>query len=142
MNKKILAAVLAALVLLAAVTVLGLFLNGREPSDMWVLCTSSAARAAEDFREFARTGAETDWWSGVAEFRSFMKAYHLLHDGETGAEYIWCNSVYGFLLQGPDRAGDQAEVLAQAMELLARNPEDINGFEIISRVNNELIHGE
>lgn len=141
MNKRVLALVLAAVVLMAAVAVVGAVTGNREPSDIWLLCTSSAAGAAEDFREFARSGTETAWWSAVAEFRVFMQAYHMIQ-AEASAEYTWCNLVYGFLLRGPDRAGDQAEILAQAMELLSRNPEDINGFEIISRVNNELIHGE
>lgn len=141
MNKKMLSCVLAGVVLLAAVIAIGLFMGNRGPSDMWVLCTSSAAAAAEDFREFARTGAETIWWSAVAEYRTFTNAYLILMDG-SNAEYLWCNSVYGFLLQSPDRAGNQAEELARAMELLAEDPEDVNGFTIISRVNNELIHGE
>lgn len=141
MNKRILAWVLTGVVLLAAVISFGLFLQRQEPSDMWKLCAASAASAAEDFREFARSGEETDWWSAVAEFRSFMQSYHFLQ-GESNAEYIWCNSVYGYLLLEPDRAGDQAEALAQAMELLALDPENINGFEIVSRINNALIHGE
>lgn len=140
MSRKILSLGLAAVVLLAAVTAVGVVWNNREPSDLWELCTSSAAGAAEAFREFTRTGEEADWWSAVAEFRSFMQAYHFLQ-GETDAEYTWCNSVYGFLLRGPERAGNQAEELARAMELLAETPEDVNGFEIISRVNNELLHG-
>lgn len=141
MAKRYLAITLAAIVLLAAVVVLGAMIGNREPSDLWVLCTSSAAGAAEDFREYVRTGAETAWWRAVAEYCSFMKAYHLMQE-DAHAEYTWCNSVYGFLLRGPERAGDQAEELARAMELLAENPEDPNGFEIISRVNNELLHGE
>lgn len=140
MNKRILALAMAILVLLAAVAVFGTVIRSREPSDLWLLCVSSATEAAENFREYTRTGAETAWWSAVAEYRSFMKAYRLLSD-ESNAEYSWCNSVYGFLLRGSERAGDQAEELARAMELLAENPEDVNGFEIISRVNNELLHG-
>lgn len=140
MNKKILVLVLAAVMLVAAVAAAGVVNGNREPSDLWVLCASGAAAAAEDFREYIRTGSETAWWSAVAEYRVFMQAYHLIQD-DVSAEYTWCNSVYGFLLRGPDRAGDQAEELARAMELLAENPEDVNAFEIISRVNNELLHG-
>ena len=140
MNKRILALGLAVLVLLAAAAALGTVTGNREPAKLRVLCVSGAAGAAEDFREYARTGSETAWWSAVADFRVFMQAYHLLTDGGN-AEYTWCNSVYGFLLRGPERAGEQAEMLARAMKLLAENPEDVNGFEIISRVNNELLHG-
>lgn len=140
MNQKGLALALAALVLLAAIAALGPVMDARDPSDLWTLCVSGASGAAEDFREYARTGSETAWWSAVAEYRVFMQAYHLIRDGTT-AEYTWCNSVYGFLLKGPQQAGDQAEELARAMELLAENPETANGFEIISRVNNEFLHG-
>lgn len=141
MNKRVLSMVLAVAILLAAIAVLGAVIGNQTPSDLWLLCVSSASGAAEDFREFANTGAETAWWSAVAEYRSFMKAYRLLSD-ESNAEYTWCNSVHGFLLQGPDRAGAHAEELARAMERLAENPEDVNGFEIINRINNELLHGE
>ena len=140
MNRKGLTLVLAAVVLLAAVAVFGAVMDDREPSDLWVLCVSGASGAAEDFREYVRTGSETAWWSAVAEYRVFMQAYHLIQD-DTTAEYTWCNSVYGFLLRGSQRAGDQAEELVRAMELLAENPEDVNGFEILSRINNELLHG-
>lgn len=140
MNKRTVSLVLAAVVLLSAVAVFGAVMDGREPLALRILCVSGASGAAEDFREYARTGSETVWWSAVAEYRVFMQAYHLIQDDAT-AEYAWCNSVYGFLLKGPERAGDQAEELARAMELLAENPEDVNAFEVISRVNNELLHG-
>lgn len=140
MSKKVLALILAAVVLLAAIIAVGTVNGNRKPSDLWVLCVSGASGAAEDFREYIRTGSETAWWSAVAEYRVFMQAYHLIQDDAT-AEYTWCNSVYGFLLKGPERAGDQAAKLVRAMELLAENPESVNGFEIISRVNNELLHG-
>ena len=138
MHQKVLTLVLA--VLLAAVAAAGVVNGNREPSDLWVLCVSGAAAAAEDFREYARSESEMAWWSAVAEYRVFMQAYHLIQDDAT-AEYTWCNSVYGFLLKGPERAGNQVAELIRAMELLAENPEDINAFEIISRVNNALLHG-
>ena len=140
MHQKVLTLVLAAVVLLAAIIAVGTVNGNREPSELWTLCVSSAAGAAEDFREYARSGSEMAWWSAVAEYRVFMQAYHLIQDDAT-AEYTWCNSVYGFLLKGPERAGNQVAELIRAMELLAENPEDINAFEIISRVNNELLHG-
>lgn len=140
MAKRYLPIALAAIVLLAAVAAIGAVTGNREPSDVSLLCTSAAAGAAEDFRKYEQTGAERAYWSGVAEFRVFMQTYHLLQE-DANAEYTWCNSVYSFLLRGPERGGDQVEELARAMELLAENPESVNGFEIISRVNNALMHG-
>ena len=78
MKRKTLALVLAAVVLLAAVVVMGAVIRSREPSDLWRLCVSGASGAAEDFREYVRTGSATAWWSAVAEYRSFMQAYLLL----------------------------------------------------------------
>ena len=74
MKRKVLALVLAAVVLLAAVVVMGAMIRSREPSDLWLLCVSGTSGAAEDFREYARTGSETAWWSAVAEYRSYMQA--------------------------------------------------------------------
>lgn len=139
MNKRAYAILL---VTLAALTV-SFFLIWQfqqpEQSDVQRLYTSSLTASLESFRQYAETGAQSSYWDGVAEFRCFMKAYLVLHDGST-PDYLACNIVYGQMLSDPQSVQETMPALVEALGLLTREQTCQTGFLRISELANLLTH--
>ena len=141
MNRRASAIIMAALLLLA---VSFFFLWQRQqpqPKEMVQLCQNSAAAALEDFHQFEQSGSEADYWSGVAEFKSFLNAFSYLREEKQQMEYLDCNQVYGVLLLNPEKAQQDLPLLLKALELLGRDYTDPNGYLRMNELKNQLIHG-
>lgn len=131
-------------VLIVFLTVLCVVLwqqKGAEHTKMENLCQSSAAMALENFINYKTSDNESDYVSGVAEFRSFMTAYLFLSDNNANAEYIWCNIVYGEMTLHPEKVQNNIQRLIDALKYLSKDYDNPNGFNLISVYSNELTHG-
>ena len=143
MRRKI-PAVLA--VCLAATTLLFAFLWQREVrshDETRALAQAGAADAYAHFAAYQETGEESDYWYGVAAFRSFAQAYHLLVEGTNkDTNYLFCNEVYGQLVLSPGDGRAHSSELVAVMEILAQDVEDENGYLRMSELRNLLLHDE
>ena len=91
------------------------------------LCRHTIHTALEDMKGYAETGEESRYYSGVAEFRAFMQIYYGLN-GETIPEYLYCNEVYGLMLNQPEKVQENVHKLIPALEALANDYTDLNGY--------------
>lgn len=129
MKKRMAAAAIAVLVL--AVILLGaLWQQARhDRSDLARLAQAGAGEALARFEDFQHGGYESDYWGGVAAFRSFMQAYGLLAEGTSkAANYTFCGEVYGSLLCSPAQTQRHIDELIGVLQLLAEDVEDENGY--------------
>ena len=95
--------------------------------------------ALENFRSYEKTGKESDYWAGVAEFRAFLDTWLYIEKGSNGA-YLSCNSVCGFMMLHPERVQGQTDKLIAALELLAADYKNPNGDLRMMELNNILKH--
>ena len=108
-------------------------------SDARLLAQAGAADACAQFASYRDTGLESSYWYGVAAFRSFEQAYHLLTEGTNKAvNYIFCNEVYGNLVLSPVVCQARIAELIDVMEILSRDIEDENGYIRMSELRNLL----
>ena len=141
MNRRSSAIIMTALALLA---VSFFFLWQRQQPkvpEMEQLCQHSAVASLQEFQEYEKSGGEAHYWCAVAEFRSFMNAFSYLKEENQQAEYLWCNSVYGYMTLRPEKVQQELPMLLKALELLARDYTDPNGYLRMSELNNQLLHG-
>lgn len=103
-----------------------------------VMCKSSVNAASEHFKEYEIKGEESDYIAGVAEFRTYMTTYICLKDGESNTDYIWCNTLYGDMILSPEKVKAHISELAEALEYLAEDYDNPNGFNLINELNNRL----
>ena len=113
-----------------------------ERKTMETLCQSSASMALEDFSNYMANGEDSDYISGVANFRSFMNAYQALNDSGSNTEYIWCNSVYGDMLLHPEKVKSNIQGLIDALKHLAKDYNSPNGFNLINVYSNQLTYSD
>ena len=129
------------IVLLAVLCVVLRQQKAAEHTKMENLCQSSAANALEDFINYKASGKESDYISGVAEFRSFMSAYLFLSDNVANAEYTWCSIVYGEMIMHPEKVQNNIQGLIDALKYLSEDYDNPNGFNLIFVYSNRLING-
>lgn len=129
------------IVLLAVLCIVLWQQKDAEHTKMGTLCQSSAGMALEDFSNYKASGKDSDYISGIAEFRSFMTAYLFLNDNVANAEYTWCNIVYGAMILNPEKVQNNMQGLIDALEYLSEDYDSPNGFNLISVCSNELTHG-
>jgi len=103
-----------------------------------VMCKSSVNAALEHFEEYAVGERESDYIAGVAEFRTYMTAYLCFIDNGGSAEYTWCNSLYGKMTLKPETVKTHIPELVEALQYLAEDFDDPNGFNAINVLNNQL----
>ena len=139
--KKAFGAVIAVAVLLAVLSGSLLSQRNAEHEKMEVLCQISAARALEEFRSYQKSQTDSDYLSGVAEFRSFMTAYLFLQDNVSNPEYLWCNTVYGDMVLHPERVQADMQGLVEGLEFLSQDYTSHNGFLRISNYAHQLTYG-
>lgn len=101
------------------------------------MCKSSANTALARFKEYEIHQEESDYIAGVAEFRTYMTAYLSLQE-ESNADYIWCNILYGDMILDPENVKAHISELVAALEYLAEDYDDPNGFNFINMLNNQL----
>ena len=142
MKKRISLVLIVCLAVLALIFGL-LWQNARNNSDdVRMLAQSSAASAYAQFVEYQDKGYESSYWYGVAEFRSFEQAYHLLTENtQKASNYVFCNEVYGYLVLTPESGMAHISEIVEVMEILAQDVEDENGYIRMSELRNILEHG-
>ncbi len=105
------------------------------------LCQYTANRASGRFLEYRDEGADYDYRYAVSELASFYNAYMYLttlHDGETDGNCIVLNHLIGVLMDGRNLTQGQAEELAEAMAMLAKDIFDSNAFDRLTGVYYEM----
>ena len=142
-NRKRLPAIVLALSLIFNVVLFALLQYERQnEAKLETYCTACLYGAKERFADFAHDGEDVDYWQGVAEFRGFMQAYHLLLEDQGGGEYNWLNRLYTSMLFRKDKVTENLEQLRKVLRLLYEDYTDISALEELSRLNNEIEHGE
>ena len=130
---------IVALAMLAAVFCGLLLFEKNDHSEMEQLCQTNAAQALSDFRQYKETGAEGNYWYGVSNFKAFMNTW-LAIKGGSSAEYLWCNSVYGYMVLSPEEVQAHIDELLTAMEIIGADYTNPNGYLRICELNNQLLH--
>ena len=140
MKKRILtiSAVTAALAALAFLVLWQSALH-RSSEELKAFAQAEAKEAYTCFSDFQKTGLDRDYWSGVASFYAFQRAYGLLTDGTNkSANAIFCNEVYGSLLMAPEQAKAHISEIADTMKLLSENVTDENAYLRMAALRNTL----
>lgn len=137
MKKKIL--ITAAGIVLLIIVCVSLWQYHASNDDILdAMCKNSAAAALDHFREYAIRKEESDYLAGVAEFRTYMRAYLCLLGGRSDTNYIWCNTLYGDMILDPENVKAYIPELVSALEYLAEDYDHPNGFNLINALNNRL----
>lgn len=131
--------------LLAACIVCGVIfgvLQGRElgrKEAIRQMAQAGAANAYEQFVEYQTKGYRSSYWYGVAEFRAFQTAYHMLTEGTNkAANYTFCNEVYGSLVLAPEKSQENIDDIVAVMEILSANVEDDTGYARMGDLRHRL----
>ena len=106
-----------------------------------VLCQSSINAAEEHFANYASEGKEADYLAGISEFRAYMTMRQALAKDAADTEYLWCNTLYGYMTIKPDAVKAHCTDLAAALSPFADDYNHPNGFQRIHALNN-LLHAE
>ena len=107
--------------------------------DFRQLAQWSVTNAYTSFVEYQERGDESSYWNGVAEFKSFQNAYHILTEGTNKAtNYTFCNEVYADLVFAPETCQNQIQKIVEVMELLSLDVQDENGYIGMSQLRNVL----
>ncbi len=111
--------------------------GGRE--DIRQMAQAGAANAYEQFVEYQTKGYRSSYWYGVAEFRAFQTAYHMLTEGTNKAtNFTFCNEVYGSLVLAPEKSRKHMEEIVAVMEILSANVEDDTGYARMEELRHRL----
>ncbi len=103
------------------------------------MAQASAANAYEEFVEYQRNGHSSSYWYGVAEFRAFQTAYHMLVEGTNKAtNFTFCNEVYGSLVLAPEKSQENIDDIVDVMEILSVNVEDDAGYARMDELRHRL----
>lgn len=138
MNKKLTVALVFTLI--AAIVFCGLWIYEKnDRSDMEKLCQYNALQALENFRQYKSSNSEGDYWEGVANFKAFLNTW-LTIEGESSADYLWCNGVYGFMVLQPEKVQANIEKLLTAMEIIGEDYTHPSGYQRMNELDNLLKH--
>jgi len=102
-----------------------------------ILCEASAYAALEHFEEYNDTANDSEYIAGVAEFRTYMRAYLVLM-GESDTNYKWCNILYEDMIHQPEKVKAHTSELVEALEYLEEDYKHPDGFNLINNLNNQL----
>lgn len=137
MKKK--ACIATAIVILFVILYLSFSLYHISKNDpLEAMCISSVNAALEHFKKYDTNKEESEYLSGVAEFRTYMTAYLCLKDGKSNTDYIWCNTLYGDMILNPDKVKAHTSELIAALYYLTEDYDHPNGFDLINSLNNLL----
>ncbi len=109
-------------------------------NELFRLTQSSVQNSYQCFKAYSTNGNESDYWSGVAEFRAFEQAYYMLTE-DVDQNYMNCNSLYGLMISSPEIIQSNMGELVAALELLNKNPFDPNGYMKLSVLLNSFSQG-
>ena len=141
MKKKIPYIIIIAFAL-AAVVFAGLWV--REKSEkvqmMELLCENSVQQSYERFTAYEKIEADEDYWYGVAEYNSFMKAYILLCDGEQQSNRIELNRAYGSMVLKAEKVQENMDQLLDVLALISKDIYNPNAMLRLNEFNNAIEH--
>ena len=104
-----------------------------------VMCKGSVSSALGHFEKYDTNGKEADYMAGVAEFRAYMSAYLCLAESaRSETNYIWYKALYGYMTLSPEKVKAHVSELVEALEYLAEDYDDPDGFSLINALNNQL----
>jgi len=131
--------VVLVIVIIALLALLAHFWNNQSfrNAKIEILCEASIYAAMEHFEEYNANGNDSDYIAGVAEFRTYMRAYLVLM-GESDTNYTWCNILYGDMTLNPEKVKAHTTELVEALEYLVEDYDHPNGFNLINALNNQL----
>lgn len=108
-------------------------------SELETLAQAEAAEAYEHFFDFQKSGADNDYWQGVAAFHAFGDAYVILTESTNKAtNRVFCDEVYACMISSPERAKEHTSEIAGIMKLLSENVYDEIGHARMLELRNEL----
>ena len=132
--------VIAAAIVLLLVCFVSLFkFRDSVRENFELMCTVSITSALEHFEAYSSSAKESDYIAGVAEFRSYMTAYHFVMDENSDTDYVWCNILYGYMTLSPEKVQSHVAELVKALEYLAEDFDHPGGFNLIHNLNNQLM---
>lgn len=112
-----------------------------ERTRMVDLCQASAYQALDSFKKYSAKGDDYLYIYGVAEFKSFMDAYLYLNDNISDTEYTYCNIIYGEMAVNPEKVQANMQGLINALEILAEDYTNPNGYIRLNEFANLLRYG-
>lgn len=141
MKKKI-PYVISVVFALIAVVFTGLWVHEKNEKVEWMelLCENSVQQSYEHFTAYEKGEADEDYWYGVAEYNSFVKAYILLCDDEQQSNRIELNRAYGNMVLKTGKVQENMEQLLAALKLLTEDIHDPNAIIRLNEFNNVIEH--
>ena len=98
-----------------------------------VICTD----AVNSFIHWKNTGDSAEYWQGVSSYYAFMCLTDTLYE-ERSYDYICFNKLYSYMVLYPERCQNTMDELIAALDELARNFEEPNTYEYITKYTNVL----
>jgi|GEM_PF-2460826 len=138
--KKKLPAIMIIVLLVSTVLFYGLWQHEKSSqADIKRLCLAEAALAAQGFSDFQTSGAESDYWHAVADFRGFEQAYYvLIEDTDSRSNYTYCNELYACLVFYPARSQAHIDEIMTVMKSLAVDLADDAAFLKMANLRNSI----
>lgn len=139
--KKRLEIALSVFLIISIILLIALWGSAKHSKDdVRRLAQAGATDAYSNFLEYQTTGDESHYWYGVAGFRSFEQAYHLLTEGTNKSpNYTFCNEVYGYLVLFPEKCQNHIPEITEVMAVLASDVEDENGYIRMAELRNTML---
>ncbi len=135
-------AAIVAAVLLAVCCVVLWGRADRERAKLTELSRAGIASAAQHLEDYSKSGEESDYRYGVADFRSFMQSYLASLDGSSDVNYLEMNRLYGFMVLSPERVQAHMAELMDILSCLSEDYTDQNGYLRMTEFNNAIGNGE
>lgn len=105
---------------------------------MELLCNNSVQQSYEHFTAYEKSEADEEYWYGVAEYNSFMKAYILLCDGEQQPSRIELNRAYGSMVLKEEKVQENMNQLLDGLTLLSQDIFDPNAIIKLNEFNHAI----
>ena len=140
--KKKLPYIISVVFALIAVVFAGLWIHEQHGKTelMELLCESSVQQSYEHFTAYEQSEADEEYWYGVAEYNSFMKAYILLCDGTQQPNRIKLNKAYGSMVLKAENVQENMEQLLDALTLFSKDIHDPNAITRLTEFTNVIEH--
>ena len=129
-----------AVALAVATVFIGLWVYEKnDNSEIEQLCQINASQALSDFRKYEDSHSEGDYWQGVSNFKAFLNTWLTIEE-RSSAEYLWCNSVYGFMVLQPEKVQQNMDKVLDALEIIGSDYTHPSGYLKIQELDNILKH--
>ena len=102
------------------------------------MCESSIQQSYEHFSAYKKCAADEEYWYGVAEYYSFVKAYIQLCDGAQQPNHNALNRAYGNMVLRAENVQENMDSLLEALILLSENMYDLNAMIRLNEFNHAI----